>query len=98
MKIEVVDATSEHREITLKATGDVRKVYNQNVYIWKDNEKYPIKSRIPLENSSPYPVGMYALSDGAFEVGQYGDLQINRYEIRLIPLPATVEKPLSFAK
>lgn len=97
MKIEVSDITVQNRNFVTK-TGEQRTVYSQQVYLWKDNETYPIKARIPLESNQPYAIGYYSLGDSSYEVAQYGDISINRYAIKLIPLIEPSAKPLNFSK
>jgi hypothetical protein len=45
---------------------------------------FPVEFNLPLEKPTDmYRIGKYQLSPQSFKVGQYGDLEINRFDIRL---------------
>lgn len=48
---------------------------------------FPVEIKLPLKNATfAHPVGKYNLDKDSFKVGQYGDLEINRWEINLVPI------------
>jgi hypothetical protein len=50
---------------------------------------FPVEIKLPVKNASyANPVGKYVLSDASFKVGKYGDLEINRWDIELVPVNA----------
>lgn len=84
--IRIKIGQAQGREIKLK-TGQVKQVAEQVGYIDVDDEVR--KFRIPVDvanGQKPYEPGLYVLSASSFEVGQFRDLGINRYELRLMPL------------
>lgn len=85
MKIEITSKAVDVRTGTSKEGKPFRAV-SQNAYLWLDGKPYPKEFRLSIDEAAPYPIGQYRLDDSAFTVSQYGDLQINRFELRLIPL------------
>lgn len=50
---------------------------------------YPVEFRFPVASESHIMApGKYSLAECSFKVGQFGDLEIDRFNITLIPLPA----------
>jgi hypothetical protein len=55
---------------------------------------FPVEIKIPIENASYCnPVGKYHLNPSSFKVGQYGDLEINKWNIELIPVNSNASAP-----
>jgi hypothetical protein len=51
---------------------------------------FPVEIKVPIKNPTHvHPVGKYSLHPSSFKVGQYGDLEINRWEINLNPITAS---------
>ncbi len=66
--------------------------YSQKAYAHTGGA-FPVEFKLPLENqNSAYPSGAYLLDPSSFAVGRYGDLEINRFEMKLTPF---VENKLS---
>lgn len=78
--------TAQGREIKLK-DGSLKKVADQIGFIEVNDEVRKIRIPIDVANGAkPYPVGTYGLSASSFAVGKFHDLEINRYELALVPL------------
>lgn len=43
---------------------------------------------VPVDAGGGYPVGDYTLAPESFRLNQYGGLELNRYELKLVPLRA----------
>ena len=49
---------------------------------------FPVQFRLPAQSSTHiFSPGHYQLSPESFKVGQYGDLEIDRFNMALVPLP-----------
>lgn len=80
--------TAQGREIKLKS-GEMKKVADQLGFIDMNDEVRKIRIPIDVANGqAPYAPGRYVLSASSFTVGRFHDLEINRYEMALIPLLA----------
>lgn len=84
--------SAEGREIKLKS-GQTKKVADQIGFIEANDEVRKVRIPINVEGGQvPYPAGKYTLSAESFTVGRFHDLEINRYEMSLVPLAAAVAK------
>ena len=46
---------------------------------------FPVEIKIPLQNAShAYSVGLYDIDTKSFRVGQYGNLELSRWELHLV--------------
>lgn len=89
MKIEVKSSAVETRSGVSKQ-GKPYSVRNQNVYWHKTGEPYPFKVQISLEDGQePYSPGFYTLSESSYKIGRFGDLEIDRFNLKLIPAPVS---------
>lgn len=87
LKISIVDGhhTPESR------TTQKGVMWSQEAYAHLGGA-YPAKIKLSLDGpQAAYPPGDYQLSPAAFKVGQYGDLEINRFQVKLIPLRSAVQ-------
>jgi hypothetical protein len=83
---------AEGREIQLK-NGQKKKVADQIAFIEANDEVRKIRIPIDVENNqAPYPPGKYTLASSSFSVGKFHDLEINRYELALVPLAPAMAK------
>lgn len=97
LKIEVNrdDCAVWTQNITNRA-GNPMTLYSQNAYVWKEGHPYPEKVRVPLQQGqSAYEPGRYSLDPACFVAGRFGDLEINRYEVRLLPFAASAQQAKS---
>lgn len=70
-----------------------RTFHRQTAYLHRDGQAYPDRFAIPVESpAAAYAPGRYSIAPGAFRVGRYGDLEINRFEFALVPLAAASEE------
>lgn len=83
MKIEIKSTVTEYRQLQTK--NGPRDRYYQTAYLHLNHEEYPYKFRITHDSNTPLPPGFYTLDDSSYEIGRYGDLQLNPYEKKFIP-------------
>lgn len=41
---------------------------------------------VPVDPGKPYPLGDYTLAAESFRLNQFGGLELNRYELQLVPI------------
>jgi hypothetical protein len=47
---------------------------------------FPVEIKIPLQSGThANPIGVYTVANSSFKVNQYGGLELNRWEITLVP-------------
>jgi hypothetical protein len=86
--ITIKVGTAEGREIKLKS-GDKKKVADQIGFIEANDEVRKVRIPIDVEHGqTAYPPGRYTLAASSFGVGKFHYLEINRYEMALVPLVA----------
>lgn len=80
--ITIKSGTAQVRQVNTK--NGPKKVAEQVGFISHDDEVRKVRIPVAVEDGqAPYPPGDYLLSAGSFEVGNYGDLQVNRFRISL---------------
>ena len=93
VKIEIKNETVQEKEFVSKKTGEVYKTYFQVGWMDKGDE-YPVKVSIPLgtsrERRGAYKAGVYTLGSQSLKLTQYGDLEIDRYNLQLTLLSPVV--------
>jgi hypothetical protein len=78
-----VEITSVDGSVDTNKRADGSVNFSQKAYLHTD-AAYPLPFKLSLASQADaYGVGKYKLSAGAFKTGQYGDLEINRYQMRL---------------
>ncbi|WP_220721566.1 G5P family DNA-binding protein [Agarivorans litoreus] len=84
--VEVFDKLDvENRQFTNKDTGEVTDRFKQKAYI-STGGRFPLEFKLPIESrADAYEPGKYTLSGECFQVGKYGDLELNRFNIVLVP-------------
>jgi len=61
--------------------------YYQRAYLILSTTKFPVEFELSLNDSAPANLpGRYSLSDSSFRVNQYGSLEINRFDMTLVPV------------
>lgn len=88
MKIEITqdDGRVQSRAITTR-NGDNMNVHSQTAYLHRTGRAYPDPFRLNVRNpSEAHAPGIYELDPSSFRINGYGDLEINRYEMTLIPV------------
>lgn len=93
VKIEIKSDVMQEKEFVSKKTGEVYKTYSQVGWLDKGDE-YPVKVHVPLgtsrERRAAYKLGVYTLSPQSIKLTQYGDLEIDRFNLQLTLLPPVV--------
>jgi hypothetical protein len=94
MKIEIMENHSavQSRNVPGKDGKPDNTFYSQKAYAHTGGA-FPVEFKIPLSNhNDAYRVGVYQLDPESYQVGRFGDLEINRYEMKLIPLENKLSK------
>ncbi len=103
VRIEIVSTSINTIEGVSKASGKPYKMHKQEAYL-HNGHHYPDRFDIsPVEVDGkpvPYEPGFYTLAPGSIGVNrEYGNLEINRYEMKLLRLDeGQGSKPSSSAK
>lgn len=86
--IEIIEGRNRPLSKVIKeGTPDQKTFYEHEAYLHQ-NGAFPVQCRLPAKDVTHILApGKYTLSPNAYKVGQYGDLQIDRFNIELIPLP-----------
>lgn len=94
LKISIIEG--HHQPISRNTRNGV--MWNQDAYVHLGGA-YPSKMKIPLDSpSGAYPPGEYELSPDSFRVGQYGDLEVNRFGLKIVPFSLAKTAQPSSAK
>ena len=60
---------------------------------------FPAQMKITLQSpNEAYRPGDYELSPESFRIGQYGDLEVNRFNIKLVPVSAALKSAVAVGK
>lgn len=87
IEINSQDCGVESRNVQTKSGPQT--FYHQTAYLHRPGVAYPDRFRLPVRSpAEAYAPGRYTLGDGSYRVGRYGDLEINRFEMTLHPVPA----------
>jgi len=104
VRVEIVSTAINTIEGKSKATGNAYKMHKQEAYL-HNGHHYPDRFELTLQDSDMGPVayqpGFYTLAPGSITVNrEYGNLEINRYEMKLLRLPDDVAaaKPAAASK
>jgi Helix-destabilising protein len=90
--VRVKVGQAESRDIRLKS-GATKRVAEQVGIVEIDDEVRKIRLPIDIEGGQkPYEPGVYALAPSSFTVGKFHDLQVNPYELRLVPVSVVVDQ------
>ncbi|NQV69170.1 MAG: hypothetical protein HQ498_03990 [Pseudohongiella sp.] len=99
MKVPVIKIENEEAHFDLRTIG-TRQVKEQNAYADLGG-KHPllIKFNLPESQTTAYPVGQYSIDVASYRIGKYGSLEINPFELKLLPLvtPASLKSDLKQA-
>jgi hypothetical protein len=97
VRIEIADESFTTKSGTSKK-GEPYTIHRQEGYL-HNGHKYPERFEFaPPEVDGkpiPYKAGFYTIAPSSLKVGEYKDLEINRYEFKLLRLdePAKPAKP-----
>ncbi|WP_421711326.1 single-stranded DNA-binding protein [Alcanivorax sp.] len=68
-----------------------RTIHEQQAYL-HTGAAYPIPFKLSIRNAAEaYPSGKYTLHPSSFQVNQFGGLELNRFEMRLVPIKAPAQ-------
>jgi uncharacterized protein affecting Mg2+/Co2+ transport len=76
------DAIVTSRTFEATATKKARTVHKQRAYM-HTGKKFPTEIQIPVDTSMGLELGEYQMLDASYQVGKYGDIQINPFELAL---------------
>lgn len=82
--------STEVRDDINRKTGEVRGQL-QRVGLIQGGFALPFD--VPVTAGKPYPVGDYSFSPESFKLNQFGGLELNRYDMTLVPVPARAAAP-----
>lgn len=102
VRIEIVSKAVNTIEGVSKSSGKPYKMHKQEAYL-HNGHHYPDRFEISLQDSELGPVayepGFYTLAPGSITVNrEYGNLEINRYEMKLLRIEDAQVKPAASAK
>ena len=87
MTIKIELNANDCAVITREANGNT--FHEQQAYL-HTGSAYPMPFKIPLRNpGAAKPSGQYTLDPSSFKVNQYQALELDRWNLKLIPLKAT---------
>lgn len=81
------DVKIDSREV---GTGEKKRLLRtQSAYFKKPSRVYPefFKFSLPDDQVSAYPAGNYFLHPDSFASGDYDSIDLNRFGMRLVPVP-----------
>ena len=90
MIIEILNTNNAHiptpRTFPARGERPARTVYEQQAYAHLGGV-FPVMFKITHEDhNAAYPVGKYKISDSSFKINQYDQLELDRFNFRLVPL------------
>lgn len=99
VRIEIVSKAVNTIEGVSKSSGKPYKMHKQEAYL-HNGHHYPDRFEIGLPDSelgpAAYEPGFYTLAPGSITVNrEYGNLEINRYEMKLLRIEEAQAKPAS---
>lgn len=99
VRIEIVSTAINTLEGKSKTTGNPYKIHKQEAYL-HNGHHYPDRFDIPPvvvdDKPVPYEPGFYTLAPGSIGVNrEYGNLEINRYEMKLLRIEDAQVKPVA---
>ncbi|MEJ2790629.1 MULTISPECIES: single-stranded DNA-binding protein [unclassified Pseudoxanthomonas] len=87
--IEIFDIAISTKTGKSKATGQPYTLHQQEGYI-HNGHRFPERFVLtpPMVDDKPvaYPVGKYVICPSSFKVSEYGELELGRYEFKLLRL------------
>ena len=94
--VEIFDTNVETKTGKSQRTGNDYTLHQQEGYV-HNGHRFPERFTLtpPLVDGKPvaYPVGKYVICPSSFKVSEYGELELSRYDFKLLALsegkPAT---------
>ena len=88
LKISIIDG--HHQPQSRNTKNGVR--YYQDAYAHLGGA-FPQQIEIPLKNpADAKPIGDYTIDLSTFQVGRFKNLELNPFELRLVPVQKTLSK------
>lgn len=87
IRVEIQSENVIEREGVSSTTGKPFRTRKQTAYLHRDGMPYPDRFEISLGDQKAYKPGQYFLAPQSFRVGKFGDLEIDRFNLLLLPLP-----------
>lgn len=99
LKIQILDTNGANiptpRKFPAKGDRPERTVYEQKAYIYTGGV-FPVEFKITHDDfNDAYAVGDYTLATSSFKVNQYGQLELDRFGMSLVPLADFADKKAS---
>lgn len=92
--IEEGDDIIETRKFT-SSKGKEITVRNQSAYLTKPSRRHPEFFQLSLpEGANAYRPGRYFIHPDSFVKGDYDTIELSRYDLKLIPVPLDLQKPV----
>lgn len=76
IKIEITDTDVKTRNFSKDGKDFVFR--EQQAWIHRDDEKYPVQFKLSLGEGSAYAPGFYSIAPGSFTVDRYNSLMLRR--------------------
>ena len=75
------------KSVKLSETRAAKTFYYQEAYIYRPSSPLPDRFRVSLGKDQPaYEAGKYGLNSEALDVNQYKKLELNVWEMQLVPV------------
>lgn len=90
VRIEIASKAFTTKRGKARGTGNDYVIYRQEAYL-HNGHHYPERFEVPLSAEEgkepvPYEPGFYTLCPSSLKVGEYKDLEINRFDFKLLRL------------
>lgn len=93
LKIEIIKDHEAPISRTINTRNGQKTIHEQTAYAHFGGA-FPVEFKIPLDSpASAYPIGKYTLAPSSFQVNQYGSLEVNRFDMRLVQLKPAEAAP-----
>ena len=95
LKIELNANDCQINSRIVNGKNGQRTIHEQQAY-YHNGGAYPMPFKLSIRTpADAYPSGEYTLHPDSFTTNQYGNLELNRFEMRLVPLKAPMKAAAS---
>lgn len=87
--VEIFDTAVETKKGKSQRTGNDYVLHQQEAYVHNGHrfpERFVIAPQLVEDKPVPYPVGKYVICPSSFKVSEYGELELSRYDMKLLRL------------
>jgi hypothetical protein len=81
----IVEISPKDGHLQARKMKDGSEIFSQRAYL-HTNAPFPVPFKLSLDGPVPNAAGKYELDPACFKAGQYGDLEIDRYGIKLLKI------------